>query len=226
MEKILIVDDEASIRELIKMMLSIAEYETEEADNGETAIQLMTTNSYDLIILDVMLPKLDGYQVLQKIKDLGVPIMFLSAKIALQDRILGLKLGADDYITKPFEPIELLTRIETLLRRAQRFPLYPKADGKEEKLIYRDITLHEKEHIVKWAEKEVTLTLKEYDLLNMFLKHQNIVLSREVILNRIWGYDYVGGTRTIDMHVKQLREKLGLKQHLETVYKIGYKLKG
>lgn len=226
MAKVLVVDDEKSIRDLIKMTLSIENYESDEADNGNTAYEMIDNNNYDLILLDIMLPKLDGYQVLQKIKNKNIPIIFLTAKISLQDKILGLKMGADDYITKPFEPIELLARIETILRRSQKFSIHnSQKDKSTDILTYHDISMYLKERIVKRNNLEVVLTRKEFDLLQIFIENQNIVLSREVLLDKIWGYDYYGGTRTIDMHVKQIREKLDLKQSLETVYKIGYKLK-
>lgn len=226
MARVLVVDDEKSIRDLIKMTLSVENYESDEADNGKTAYEMIENNKYDLILLDIMLPKLDGYQVLQKIKNKNIPVIFLTAKIALQDKILGLKMGADDYITKPFEPMELLARIETILRRSQKFAIYNSSKDKStDILIYHDISMYLKERIVKRNNLEVVLTRKEFDLLQVFIENQNIVLSREVLLDKIWGYDYYGGTRTIDMHVKQIREKLDLKQSLETVYKIGYKLK-
>lgn len=226
MARVLVVDDEKSIRDLIKMTLSVENYESDEADDGKTAYEMIENNKYDLILLDIMLPKLDGYQVLQKIKNKNIPVIFLTAKIALQDKILGLKMGADDYITKPFEPMELLARIETILRRSQKFGIYnSQKDKSTDILIYHDISMYLKERIVKRNNLEVVLTRKEFDLLQVFIENQNIVLSREVLLDKIWGYDYYGGTRTIDMHVKQIREKLDLKQSLETVYKIGYKLK-
>lgn len=225
MAKILIVDDERSIRELLRMTLSIENYETDEADNGESAYAMTIHTHYDLILLDIMLPKLDGYQLLQKLKARSIPIIFLTAKSSLQDKILGLKLGADDYITKPFEPMELLARIETILRRIQNFQTLTE-DTDMNSLHFQDITMHVKERIVKKNTQEIVLTVKEYDLLKVFLENVNIVLSRDVLLDKIWGYDYYGGTRTIDMHVKQIREKLDLRQCLETVYKVGYKLKG
>lgn len=221
------VDDEKPIRDLIRMTLSIENYEAEEAEDGEMAYRMLEESSYDLVLLDIMLPKMDGYQVLQRIKDKNIPVIFLTAKIALQDKIFGLKMGADDYITKPFEPMELLARIETILRRSQKYaiPNVEEAKGKNV-LIFEDITMYLKERIVKKENQEVILTVKEFDLLKTFMENQNIVLSRDVLLDKIWGYDYLGGTRTIDMHVKQIREKLDLKGSLETIYKVGYKLKG
>lgn len=223
MTKILIVEDEDSIRELIKMTLSMEAYETEEADNGELAFKMIQEQDLDLILLDIMLPKIDGYQLLSKIKDKDIPVIFLTAKSSLQDRVFGLKLGADDYITKPFEPMELLARIETVLRRCKK----RENRRNEEKtvILYHDIEINERERTVTREGREISLTAKEYDLFLMLVKNQNIVFSREQLLDQVWGYDYYGGTRTVDMHIKQLRQKLNLKETLETVFKVGYKLK-
>lgn len=217
MANILVVEDEDSIRDLIKMTLSMENYTTEEADNGQSAFQMIQENTFDLILLDIMLPQMDGYQLLAKIKDKDIPVIFLTAKISLQDKVFGLKLGADDYITKPFEPMELLARIETVLRRCRKV--------QKRGIKYRDIEINEQERTVKKDGKEISLTTKEFDLFLMLAENPNIVFSREQLLDKVWGYDYYGGTRTVDMHVKQLRQKLDLKDSLETVFKIGYKLK-
>ncbi|MDO5292531.1 MAG: response regulator transcription factor [bacterium] len=227
MAKILVVDDEKSIRDLIKMTLSIENYEAEEAEDGEMAFRMLEKSSYDLVLLDIMLPKIDGYQVLQKLKDKNIPVIFLTAKITLQDKIFGLRMGADDYITKPFEPMELLARIETILRRSQKYAVPDVEEPKDKNVLrFEDITMYLQERSVKKGNQEIILTVKEFDLLKTFIENKNIVLSREILLDKIWGYDYFGGTRTIDMHVKQIREKLDLKESLETIYKVGYKLKG
>lgn len=223
MAKILIVEDEESIRELIKMTLSMEAHEIEEADNGELAFAMIQEKFFDLILLDIMLPKIDGYQLLSKIKDKDIPVIFLTAKISLQDRVFGLKLGADDYITKPFEPMELLARIETVLRRCKKRE--DKIDEEKTVILYHDIEMNERERTVTRKGIEIALTAKEFDLFLTLVKHQNIVFSREQLLDQVWGYDYYGGTRTVDMHIKQLRQKLNLKEDLETVFKVGYKLK-
>lgn len=220
MAKILIVDDEASIRDLISLTLQLDNHETFEADDGEKALNLITKENFDLILLDIMLPKITGLELLKKIDKLNVPIIFLTAKTSLQDKVLGLKLGAEDYITKPFEPLELLARVEVILRRN----IKTDSSSKEDVLIYKNIVVYPLEKRVTMDNAEVHLTAKEYNLFIEFLKNKNIVLTRENLINKIWGYDYLGETRTIDIHIKQLREKLHLKDSLKTIYKMGYKL--
>ncbi|ATD54792.1 response regulator transcription factor [Clostridium chauvoei] len=219
MANILIVDDEKSIRDLIVLTLELENYTTMEASNGEIALNLINKFNFDLILLDIMLPKMDGIKLFQEIKHKKIPVIFLTAKCSLQDKILGLKLGAEDYITKPFEPLELLARIEVILRRKNNYY------SDNNILKFKNITILTNERIVKNNDNEVSLTVKEYNLLVEFIKNTNIVLSRECLLDKVWGYDFYGETRTVDMHVKQLREKLNLKNNLITVYKIGYKLK-
>lgn len=225
MAEILIVEDDDSIRELIKMTLGMENYDTKEADNGQTAYEIIQEEAFDLILLDIMLPKMDGYQLLQKVKDKNIPVIFLTARISLQDKVFGLKLGADDYITKPFEPMELLARVETVLRRSRQYAPGADKNEKNDEIHYHDLVISEKERSVKKAGVQITLTAKEFDLLLALVQNLNLVFSREQLLDKVWGYDYFGGTRTVDMHVKQLRQKLGLKDSLETVFKIGYKLK-
>ncbi len=219
MAKILIVEDDSTIRNLILLTLQMENYNAIAAEDGEVAISKLDEEDIDLILLDIMLPKIDGYGVLQKIQNKNIPVIFLTAKSSIQDKVMGLKLGADDYITKPFEPLELLARIEALLRRSR-------ADKKKsEAITFKHIMVLENERTVTMNNEEIYLTPKEFDLLLEFLNHKNIVLTREVLLNRIWGYDFYGETRTVDMHVKRLREKLNLKDYLQTMYKVGYKLK-
>ena len=225
MARILIVEDDESIRGLIKMTLSMENYDTEESDNGQTAYELIQEETFDLILLDIMLPGMDGYQLLQKVKGKEIPVIFLTAKISVQDKVFGLKMGADDYITKPFEPIELLARIETVLRRSKRQAGNGNLQEDEQGLQYHSIQIFEKERSVKLRGREVSLTVKEFDLFLLLVKNQNIVFSREQLLDQVWGYDYYGGTRTVDMHIKQLRQKLDLKESLETVFRVGYKLR-
>lgn len=219
MAKILIVEDDSTIRNLILLALQMENYNAIAAEDGEVAISKLNEEDIDLILLDIMLPKIDGYGVLQKIQNKNIPVIFLTAKSSIQDKVMGLKLGADDYITKPFEPLELLARIEALLRRSR-------VDKKKsETITFKHIMVLENERTVTMNNEEIYLTPKEFDLLLEFLNHKNIVLTREVLLNRIWGYDFCGETRTVDMHVKRLREKLNLKDYLQTMYKVGYKLK-
>lgn len=224
MYNILVVDDEKSIRDLILLTLTMENYSTFEADNGQTALDLIESENFDLILLDIMIPKINGIELLSKIKHKNIPIIFITAKSSLQDRIFGLKLGAEDYITKPFEPLELLARIEVILRR-NTTTMHTHNSNENSILKFKDITVFPKERIVKNNEKEVTLTVKEFDLLTKFIENKNVVLSRETLLDSVWGYNFYGETRTVDMHVKQLREKLNLKEYLETIYKVGYKLK-
>lgn len=219
MAHILIVDDEQSIRDVIKMTLQLENYTFQEAVDGQEALDFIEKEHFDLILLDIMLPVKDGYQVLQemKCKQIDVPILFLTAKVSVQDRVMGFKLGAEDYVVKPFEPIELLARIEVILRRR------PKVETGAS-LIYKDIEVQQQERLVKKNGQLVDLTAKEFDLLVYFLQHQNIALSRDLLLEDVWNFDYMGGTRTVDVHVRQLRDKLDLSQELQTVYKVGYKL--
>ncbi|WP_312577695.1 response regulator transcription factor [Clostridium sp.] len=219
MAKILIVEDDSTIRNLILLTLQMENYNAIAAEDGEIAINKLDEEDIDLILLDIMLPKIDGYGVLNKIQNKNIPVIFLTAKSSIQDKVMGLKLGADDYITKPFEPLELLARIEALLRRSRA------NKKKSEAITFKHIMVLENERTVTMNNEEIYLTPKEFDLLLEFLNHKNIVLTREVLLNKIWGYDFCGETRTVDMHVKRLREKLNLKDYLQTMYKVGYKLK-
>lgn len=219
MAKILIVEDDKSIRDLIELTLKMDNYETKTAEDGEVVFNILQKEEFDLILLDIMLPKIDGLVLIKKIANKNTPVIFLSAKTLLQDKVLGLKLGADDYITKPFEPLELLARIEAVLRRNRQSKV------KEDIITYHHLTISPSERTVKIDDEEKYLTIKEYDLLVVFLNNINIVLTRDVLLNKIWGYNFYGETRTVDMHVKQIREKLLLKEYLQTVYKVGYKLK-
>lgn len=219
MSKILIVEDDLGISELIKLTLEMENYSVDISYDGEMAFQKLQRENYDLILLDIMIPKIDGFTLISKIKDMNIPVIFLSAKSQLQDKVLGLKLGADDYITKPFEPLELLARIEAVLRRN-------KVDCEKEKIIkYNHLEINLNERIVKLNGDKIYLTVKEYNLFVMFLNNINNVLTREILLEKIWGFDFYGETRTVDMHVKQLRDKLDLKDYLKTVYKVGYILK-
>lgn len=223
MKKILIVDDEQSIRDLINLTLSMESYETDLAEDGEIALKKIENEAFDLILLDVMLPKISGLELIAKIQGKNIPVIFLTAKASLNDKIFGLKLGAEDYITKPFEPLELLARIEVILRRRRREK--EKETVHIDKTEYKHLEIYPDERVVKSDGIDIYLTAKEFDLLMVFIINKNIVLSRETILQKIWGYDFYGETRTVDMHVNKLREKLNLKDNLQTVYKVGYKLK-
>lgn len=214
-QKILIVEDDLAISRLIKLNLDIANYDSKEVYDGLEAINIIEKEQFDLILLDVMLPNIDGFTIMTKIEHLNIPVIFLTAKNSLFDKVNGLKLGAQDYIVKPFEAMELLARIETVLRR------YGKV---KDILEFKDIKIYLKERIVKKNGQLVDLTLKEYELLLILMKNKNIALTREMLLESVWQFDYFGGTRTVDMHIGAVRKKLDLNDNIKTVYKIGYRL--
>ncbi|NOJ72738.1 response regulator transcription factor [Paenibacillus alvei] len=214
-QKILIVEDDIHISKIIKMNLNLVNYETTEAYDGLEALEALKRAPFDLILLDVMIPHMDGFELMENIRPYRIPVIFLTAKNSVYDKVNGLKLGADDYIVKPFEAIELLARIEAVLRRY----------GKEERLLaFQTIQVDlDKREVLKQG-IPVELTPKEYDLLVVLLKNKNIALSREQFIEKVWGYDYYGETRTVDMHIKSLRKKLDLQDHIKTIYKMGYRL--
>ena len=172
-------------------------------------------STFDLILLDVMLPGISGFDLIERIKPFKIPIIFLTAKNTVMDKVTGLKLGAEDYIVKPFETIELLARIEVVLRRYA---------SEDENLYYKDIVIQEDNRIVRKNNKLINLTLKEFELFLLLVKNKNKALSREYLLDKVWGYEYLGETRTIDTHIQNLRRKLELVDNIKTVYKIGYRL--
>ncbi|UNK19129.1 response regulator transcription factor [Paenibacillus sp. N3/727] len=214
-KKILIVEDDVHISKIIKMNLNIVSYETMEVYDGEAALELVQQEKFDLILLDVMIPKLDGFELMERIKPYNIPVIFLTAKNSVYDKVNGLKLGADDYMVKPFEAIELLARIETVLRRY----------GKEERVLaFKNVIVDLDKREVTKQNAIVELTPKEYDLLVVLMKNKNIALSREQFIDKVWGGDYYGETRTVDMHIKTLRKKLELQDYIKTIYKLGYRL--
>ncbi|WWD84633.1 Sensory transduction protein regX3 [Terrisporobacter glycolicus ATCC 14880 = DSM 1288] len=215
--KILVVEDEAAIRDLISINLSLVGYEVFKAEDGLEAKEFLESNRVDLILLDVMIPGIDGFSLIEKIKKYNIPVIFVTAKESVLDRVKGLRLGAEDYIVKPFETIELLARIEVILRRYNK---------DNHKIKFENVEVDTNKRIVKLNDKEVYLTAKEYDLLILFLQNRNMALSREQILDRVWGFEYVGETRTVDIHVQRIREKLDLKNSIKTVFKVGYRLEG
>lgn len=215
MPKILIVEDDQTISKLIAASLSISGYESVPCFDGNEAVHMVKNEEFDLILLDIMLPGMDGFQVMEKIRETGTPVIFLTAMGDVSDRVKGLKSGAEDYIVKPFEPLELLARIEIVLRRFNR---------EQKNLSFRDITVHMEERSVRKGSEIIDLTPKEYDLLVLFLKHQNVALSRDKILMEVWECSANIETRTVDNHVQRLRKKLGLEDCLKTVFKVGYRL--
>ena len=215
MPKILIVEDDQTISKLIAASLSISGYESVPCFDGNEAVHMVRNEEFDLILLDIMLPGLDGFQVMEKIRETGTPVIFLTAMGDVSDRVKGLKSGAEDYIVKPFEPLELLARIEIVLRRFNR---------EQKNLSFRDITVNMEERSVRRGSEIIDLTPKEYDLLVLFLKHQNVALSRDKILMDVWECSANIETRTVDNHVQRLRKKLGLEDCMKTVFKVGYRL--
>lgn len=215
MRKILIVDDEEKIRELIRMNLELAGYKCDEAEDGEMALEKLNKFSPDLALLDIMLPKKNGYEIAQSFIRQNVPIIFLTAKDSVTDKVKGLKLGADDYIVKPFESMELLARIEVVLRRTGKF-----SDIFE----YRNIKVDFAKREVFKNNEKIEMTAQEFELLKVLIQNKNLALSREKLLESAWGYDYYGDTRTVDMHIQRLRKKLSWDDIIVTVYKYGYRL--
>ncbi len=215
MASILIVEDEPNIAKMIEAALSIVGYETEICADGRDAVRLILNREYDLVLLDVMLPGLDGFEVIGRIQEKGTPVIFLTAMQDLADRVKGLRLGAEDYIVKPFEAVELLARIEVVLRRMHK--------GRNI-LRYGDILVDISKHTVSKSDRDILLTPKEFDVLVFFMQHPDIALTRERLLASVWGYAYAGESRTVDIHVQQLRRKMGLQNKLVTIPKLGYRL--
>ena len=213
--KILVVEDEAPIRDLISINLQLVGYEVFIAEDGIIAEKFLENQKVDLILLDVMIPCIDGFSLIEKIQKHSIPVIFVTAKESVLDRVKGLRLGAEDYIIKPFETIELLARIEVVLRRY----------NKNKQIIkFKNIEVDTEQRIVNLNNKEVYLTVKEYELLVLLLQNKNMALSRDQILERVWGFEYGGETRTVDIHIQRIREKLDLKNNIKTVFKVGYRL--
>ena len=215
MIKILIVDDEKPICDLIDMNLSAAGYYCVAVQDGLSAIDEVDKNNFDLVLLDIMLPGADGYDVMEYIKPFKVPVIFISAKHEVKDRVKGLKLGADDYLIKPFDVTELLARVEAVLRR------YNKSDRK---LTVGEIEIDMEARRVTKAGNPVPLTSKEFDLLVLFAENRNVALFRENLYEKVWDDEYYANSRTLDLHVQRLRRKLGWEKNLVAVYKVGYRL--
>ena len=213
MANILIVEDEEVIHELIKRNLSLVGHICHSAFDGKEALECLADKRFDLMILDIMLPKEDGFSVMRQAK--GQPTIFLTARDSLNDRMTGFSLGADDYIIKPFEMLEMLARVEAVLRRTQTsastFRLDKVLINFGSRQVYREQELLE-------------LTPKEYELLEVLVKNRNIALARERLLELVWGYDFEGETRTVDVHIQKLRKKTGWENRIKTVYKMGYRL--
>ena len=217
MYRILIVEDEVPIAELIEMNLKQAGFVCEYALDGEVAALKIEENPYDLILLDIMLPKINGYELMEYIEPTGIPVIFISAKESVKDKIKGIKMGADDYIVKPFDISEVLARVEMVLRR------YGKGSAK---LTFKDIVSDPNTREVRKGERIVSLTPKEYELFLFLVQNKNQLLFREDLFEEVWQTEYVGNSRTLDLHIQRLRKKLDLKEEIKTVFRMGYKLLG
>jgi DNA-binding response OmpR family regulator len=221
--RVLLVEDEEKMRELIKIAFKKENFETIEATEGKQGLNLFKTNQVDIVILDIMLPEIDGWTVCREIRRISnVPIILLTARGEEFDKLFGFELGVDDYIIKPFSPKELLARTKAILRRSEAAT----AEGaaKAERVSLAGLVIEFNSRNVYVDGKIVSLTPKEYELLKFFVKNQNRVFSREQLLNSIWGYDFTGDDRTVDTHVKMLRERLGsYRKFIVTVWGTGYK---
>lgn len=223
-KKILIIEDDQDIVELLRHYLQKENFVLKDAADGFSGLEKAKAESFDLIILDIMLPEMDGLEVCKELrgdpKTAPVPIIMLTAKAEETDKIVGLELGADDYVTKPFSPKELVARVKALLRRAERRP------EKQKVYHYGKLILDLSKHEVIFDNKPIELTSKEFDLLECLLRSKGRVLSRDYLMNEVWGYDYYGGMRTVDVHIRRLREKIPvLSGVIQTVKNLGYKLK-
>lgn len=220
--KILIVDDEDKMRQVIKIYLEREDYIVEEARDGKEALMKFSQGQFSLVLLDVMMPEIDGWTVCRKIRqESAVPIIMLTARGEEYDKLFGFELGVDDYMTKPFSPKEMVARIKAVMKRTNGTNI---VDSNTLKVGAIEIKPMSKQVFLK--ENELFLTPKEFELLNFLSKNPEIVYSREQLLNQVWGYDFVGDLRTVDTHVKQLREKLGnYKKYIHTVWGTGYRLK-
>jgi DNA-binding response OmpR family regulator len=213
---ILVAEDDQSIAELVQLTLTASGYLCRVAPNGNQAEQELDQGGIHLALVDIMLPGLDGYAILELCIQRQIPVIFVTAKTSVMDKVRGLRMGAEDYITKPFDLSELLARVEVALRRigTKDVPL----------IAVEEVTVDYGRRQVFKRDQPVTLTPKEYELLVFLLQNPNIAFSRESLLNQVWGYDYYGSTRTVDTHILNLRTKLGLGQRLQTVHKLGYRL--
>ena len=215
MIKILVVDDEKPICDLIDLNLSASGYQCRTVQDGLETLNIIESEPFDLILLDIMLPGADGYDIMEYIRPMGIPVIFITAKHEVRDRVKGLKLGADDYLVKPFDVVELVARVEAVLRR------YNKTD---QILTAGDVSVDVEAHRVTKAGKPVELTNKEFGLLVLFIRNKNVALFRETLYEKVWEGEYFGDSRTLDLHVQRLRRKLGWEHSLVAVYKVGYRL--
>lgn len=220
--KILVVDDDQNIAELIRLYLEKEMYEVRIAYDGKKALNIFYEWTPDLVILDLMIPQIDGYEVCRQIRKTGsIPIIMLTARGEVIDKVLGLELGADDYIVKPFDPKELLARVKAVLRRTQNNDMI-----KEEKLVFPGISIDKNDYTVTFKGNRIEMPPKELELLYFLASRPNQVFTREQLLEKVWDYDYIGDSRTVDVHIKRLREKLHDdmgRWEIKTVWGVGYK---
>lgn len=214
MLKILVVEDEVSIANLLKLTLSKEGYTVKIAEDGLVATNIIDKEQFDLILLDIMIPKIDGFELIPYIKEKEIPVIFTTAISDINSKLKGFNLGADDYITKPFEIKELLARVRVVLRRNNKL---------ETKYKYKNIEIDYQSRTVKKDGKVVSLTKKEYDLLILLIQNKNVALYREIIYERLWNDEYDKDTRTVDLHIQRIRKKLNLEKEIETIFKIGYR---
>ncbi len=212
---ILVVEDDENIARMIEATLLIGGYTSKICGDGLSAVNEISSGHYDLVLLDIMLPRMDGFKVFENRGDTATPVIFLTAMGDVSNKVKGLRMGAEDYIVKPFEAVELLARVEVALRRTLQ---------KNASLVYQDIVIETDKHEVKLDGDPVVLTPKEFDLLVFFVSNVDIALTRERLLSTVWGYNFGGETRTVDTHVQQLRKKLKLHDSLVTIPKLGYRL--
>ncbi|HEU5347334.1 MAG TPA: response regulator transcription factor [Ktedonobacterales bacterium] len=232
LQRLLVVDDEMAITNVIRLGMEHAGFQVSCAAEGYHALDMAQRLKPDLVILDVMLPDLDGFEVCRRLREnqatINIPILMLTAKDEVRDRVQGLNIGADDYLTKPFDMAELLARVRALLRRQQRVAEAGGPGGRI--LTINDLTLDEAAHEVKRGNRIIELTATEFNLLHLFMTHPRQVLDRQTILNRVWGYDFMGETNIIEVYVRYLREKIedepSAPRFIQTVRGIGYVLKG
>lgn len=216
-KRILVVEDNEAIGHLILANLELSGYEARHVLSAIEALEIIERENYHLIVLDIMMPKLNGFEFMERIDSKAIPVIMLTAMDNLVDKVKGLKLGADDYITKPFESLELIARIDAVLRRY---------DNKEDTLLsFKHVTMDLASYEVKINGLSVELTVKEFDLLRFFLENENHVLTREQLLTHVWGYDFDGSSRTLDIHIKRVRAKVELYDFLKTIHRVGYVLK-
>lgn len=213
MAEILIVDDEEAINELLKRHLKLIGHQCEQAFDGKEALEKINERHFDLILLDVMLPYISGFELIKKIKD--IPVIFLTAKDGMEDKLEGLTSGAEDYVVKPFDMMELIARINIVLRRSKK-------DAEE--IMIGELVVNLSGKWVSYKGELIELKPQEFALLEALINNRNLALSREKLLEIAWGFDYEGDTRTVDVHIQRIRKKLGLEDYLKTIYKVGYRL--